>query len=91
MLALRPNIGAYLKLKTWPQEQRVPSYAHLWQDAVRRQERAAADVQRPPEGATFMPRLHAPRARLAAAPGARPSIADRCCLHPASRVPHPQT
>ena len=58
----------------------MPGYAHLWQDAVRRQERAAADALRPPEGATFTPRLHAPRAHLAAAPCARPSIADRCCV-----------
>ncbi|KAK9832637.1 hypothetical protein WJX81_006000 [Elliptochloris bilobata] len=59
------------------QEQRVPGYEHLWQDAVRRQQRAAADALRPPEGATFTPRLHAPRAHMVAAPDARPSIADR--------------
>lgn len=57
----------------------MPGYEHLWQDAVRRQQRAAADALRVPEGATFTPRLHAPRARLLPAPGARSaSVADRC-------------
>jgi len=55
----------------------VQSYDHLWQDAVRRQARAAADALRVPEGATFAPRLHAPRARVLAAPGAAASVADR--------------
>jgi hypothetical protein len=55
----------------------VQSYDHLWQDAVRRQARAAADALRVPEGATFAPRLHAPRARVLSAPGAAASVADR--------------
>jgi hypothetical protein len=55
----------------------VQSYDHLWQDAVRRQARAAADALRVPEGATFAPRLHAPRARVLSATGAAASVADR--------------